>query len=97
MKILAYIIIPLCHFIPIIHRVFGAIIFGGIVVGRNSSFGVDYVKAKLAAGRIISLINRKPKVDVRDPSGEKLVSVSQFEIVITEKCNLSNMEPGNLF
>lgn len=55
-----------------VFRVFGAIIFGGIVVGRNFSFGVDYVKAKLAAGRIIYLINRKPKIDVRDPRGEKL-------------------------
>ncbi|RUS83275.1 hypothetical protein EGW08_008955 [Elysia chlorotica] len=59
-----------------VFRVFGAIIFGGMVVGRNSSFGVDYVKAKLAAGRIISLINRKPKVDVRDPSGEKLDNIA---------------------
>ncbi|GFO36471.1 Bile salt export pump, partial [Plakobranchus ocellatus] len=55
-----------------VFRVFGAIIFGGIVIGRNSSFGVDYVKAKLAAGRIINLIDRKPKVNIRDHSGDKL-------------------------
>ncbi|CAG5130256.1 unnamed protein product, partial [Candidula unifasciata] len=55
-----------------VFRVFSAIIFGGMVVGRQSSFGVDYTKAKLAAARIIALINRKPKIDVREESGQTL-------------------------
>ncbi|BFZ01115.1 hypothetical protein BsWGS_04154 [Bradybaena similaris] len=55
-----------------VFRVFSAIIFGGMVVGRQSSFGVDYTKAKLAAARIIALINRKPKIDARDDVGNTI-------------------------
>lgn len=57
---------------------FSAIIFGGMVVGRQSSFGVDYTKAKLAAARIIALINRKPKIDAREDGGNTIVS-SDFD------------------
>ncbi|KAH9520278.1 Multidrug resistance protein 1 [Bulinus truncatus] len=52
-----------------VFRVFSAIIFGGMMLGRQSSFGIDYTKAKVAAGRVIALINRKPKIDVRDTNG----------------------------
>lgn len=44
------------------------------MIGRQSSFGVDYTKAKLAAARIITLINRKPQIDVREQTGETIVS-----------------------
>ncbi|CAL1537463.1 unnamed protein product [Lymnaea stagnalis] len=55
-----------------VFRVFAAIIFGGMMIGRQSSFGIDYTKAKVAAGRILTLINRKPKIDVREKDGLKL-------------------------
>uniref|UniRef100_A0A2C9JZ86 Bile salt export pump n=1 Tax=Biomphalaria glabrata TaxID=6526 RepID=A0A2C9JZ86_BIOGL len=52
-----------------VFRVFASIIFGGMMLGRQSSFGIDYTKAKVAGGRIIALINRKPNIDVRETSG----------------------------
>ncbi|XP_012942089.1 ATP-dependent translocase ABCB1 [Aplysia californica] len=55
-----------------VFRVFGAIVFGGAMVGRQSSFSIDYTKAKLAAARILQLIHRVPKVDVRESQGVKL-------------------------
>ncbi|KAH9520299.1 ATP-binding cassette, sub-B (MDR TAP), member 4 [Bulinus truncatus] len=55
-----------------VFRVFSSIIFGGMTIGRQSSFGADYTKAKVAGARIIALINRKPKIDVRSSDGIKL-------------------------
>ncbi|XP_025093404.1 LOW QUALITY PROTEIN: multidrug resistance protein 1-like [Pomacea canaliculata] len=51
-----------------VFRVFSAIVFGGASVGRQSSFGFDYTKAKLAAGRLFTIIDRQPKIDI-DKSG----------------------------
>ncbi|XP_059172799.1 ATP-dependent translocase ABCB1-like [Physella acuta] len=59
-----------------VFRVFAAIIFGGMMIGRQSSFGADYTKAKIAGARIISIINRKPKIDVRETSGQKIANFS---------------------
>ncbi|XP_055876966.1 ATP-dependent translocase ABCB1-like isoform X1 [Biomphalaria glabrata] len=57
-----------------VFRVFSAIIFGGMTIGRQSSFGADFTKAKVAGARIIALINRKPKIDVRNTDGIKMDS-----------------------
>ena len=54
-------------------RVFTAIIMGGTSVGRNSSFGVDYTKARIAAGRLFAIIDRQPKIDVDQTDGKQLV------------------------
>lgn len=68
------------------YRVFASIIFGGMMLGRQSSFGIDYTKAKVAGGRIIALINRKPNIDVRETSGFQMVSkINIFNILLQNK------------
>lgn len=52
-----------------------AIVMGGTAVGRASSFGVDYTKAKVAAGRLLAIIDKKPKIDVDQEGGKQLVSL----------------------
>ena len=54
---------------------FSAIVMGGTTVGRTSSFGVDYTKAKVAAGRLLAIIDKKPKIDVDQKGGKQLVSL----------------------
>ncbi|KAH9520300.1 ATP-binding cassette, sub-B (MDR TAP), member 4 [Bulinus truncatus] len=49
-----------------VFRVFSAILLGGLTLGNQSSYGVDYTKAKVAGRCLLELINRKPKIDVRD-------------------------------
>ena len=56
-------------------RVFTAIIMGGTSVGRNSSFGVDYTKARMAAGRLFAIIDGQPKIDVDQTGAKQLVSL----------------------
>ncbi|KAK7473472.1 hypothetical protein BaRGS_00035301, partial [Batillaria attramentaria] len=56
-----------------VFRVFIAIVFGGAAVGRQSSFSVDYTKGKVAAGRIFTLIDLEPKIDLDKP-GETLAN-----------------------
>ncbi|KAH9520279.1 ATP-dependent translocase ABCB1, partial [Bulinus truncatus] len=55
-----------------VFRVFSAIIFGGQAIGKQSSIGADATKAQIAGARIIALIERKPKIDVRSSDGIKL-------------------------
>ena len=50
-----------------------AIILGGSAVGRRSSFGMDYTKAKMAAGRLFAIIDKQPKIDVDQTDGKHLV------------------------
>ena len=56
-------------------RVFSVIVMGGTVVGRNSSFGVDYTKARMAAGRLFAIIDMQPKIDVDQTGAKQLVSL----------------------
>ena len=54
-------------------RVFGAIIFGGMHVGRTGSNAPDFTKGRRAAGRLFSIIERKPVIDAKSEEGQKLV------------------------
>ena len=54
-------------------RVFGAIIFGGMHVGRTGSNAPDFTKGRRAAGRLFSIIERKPVIDAKLEEGQKLV------------------------
>ncbi|XP_025093405.1 LOW QUALITY PROTEIN: multidrug resistance protein 1-like [Pomacea canaliculata] len=55
-----------------VFRVFSIIVFGASTVGRQSSFGFDYTKAKLAAGRLFTIIDRQPKIDIDKSGGLQL-------------------------
>jgi ABC-type multidrug transport system fused ATPase/permease subunit len=50
-------------------KVFGAIIFGAISLGRESQFAPDYGKAKMSAARVFALIKLPPKIDNYSKSG----------------------------
>ena len=55
------------------NRVFGAINFTAITIGRASSVAPDITKARVSASRILTLIRRKPTIDSYSKDGLKLV------------------------
>ena len=55
------------------HRVFAAVVFTALSLGRASSFAPDATKAKLSATRIIALLKRRPLIDITSTQGQKLV------------------------
>ena len=62
-------------------RVFAAVVFTALSIGRASSFAPDASKAQVSAAKIIALLNRKPQIDASSSEGIKLVS-HQAEIVL---------------
>ena len=52
---------------------FAAVVFTALSLGRISSLAPDAAKSKLAAARIMGLLNRKPTMDVVGSDGLKLV------------------------
>ncbi|KAK3580599.1 hypothetical protein CHS0354_002697 [Potamilus streckersoni] len=59
-----------------VFRVFAAIIFGGMSIGRNAAISQDFNKAKLATARLFALIDRVPAIDSASPDGRKPTSFS---------------------
>ncbi|KAK3580601.1 hypothetical protein CHS0354_002699 [Potamilus streckersoni] len=59
-----------------VFRVFAAIIFGGMSIGRNAATSQDFNKAKLATARLFALIDRVPAIDSASPDGRKPTSFS---------------------
>jgi len=53
-----------------------AVIFGASAAGQASSFAPDYAEAKIAAGKILKLLERKPKIDCYNLEG--ITPVSDF-------------------
>ena len=53
---------------------FAAVVFTALSIGRASSFAPDASKAQVSAGKILALLNRKPKIDTSSSEGTKLVS-----------------------
>ena len=56
------------------YRVFAAVVFTALSIGRAGSFAGDATKAQTSAARITSLLKRKPRIDVTSDEGIKLVS-----------------------
>lgn len=54
-------------------RVISAIVISGTALGKASSFTPDYAKAKIAAAQFFTLLDRSPKIDIRQSYGEKWV------------------------
>ena len=55
-----------------------AVIFGASAAGQASSFAPDYAEAKISAGKLIKLLERKPKIDCFSDKGIKPVSVLEL-------------------
>ncbi len=54
-------------------RVYAAVIFTALSLGRASSFAPDASKAHISAARILSLLDRNPLIDSTSTEGQKLV------------------------
>lgn len=59
----------------IVFKVAEALILGTMMVGQASAFAPNYNKAMIAAARIFSLLDRKPKIDSAGGSGLRLNKV----------------------
>jgi len=59
----------------IVFKVAEALILGTMMVGQASAFAPNYNKAMIAAARIFSLLDRKPKIDSASGSGLRLNEV----------------------
>ncbi|XP_062848437.1 ATP-dependent translocase ABCB1-like [Trichomycterus rosablanca] len=51
--------------------VFSVIFFAAISIGQSSSFAPDFAKAKVAAWRILKLLEKKPEIDIYSEEGDK--------------------------
>ena len=67
---------------------FGAIVFSSMMAGQVSAFGPDVGKAKVAAGRIMTLFESEPTIDSFSEDGEKPVSVASKLLEIYLHCNV---------
>ncbi len=59
-----------------IYTVFMALIFGSLALGQASGFAPNYSKAKQAAKRIFSLLDRKSVIQTGSDDGKILVSIT---------------------
>ncbi|XP_048881324.1 ATP-dependent translocase ABCB1 isoform X12 [Brienomyrus brachyistius] len=50
--------------------VFSVIIFTAMNIGQSSSFAPDFAKAKASAQRILTLLDRKPEIDIYSEKGD---------------------------
>ena len=62
-----------CIFHLCVYRVITGVIFGAQGAAQASSFGIDYSKAKAAAGRLFALFDLEPAIDSSSEHGIKLV------------------------
>lgn len=69
--LIAYLV---CMFVLSPHRVFAAVVFTALSVGRASSFAPDLTKARVSASRILTLIRREPPIDSYSKEGLTPVS-----------------------
>ena len=69
-----------------LNRVFGAINFTAITIGRASSVAPDITKARVSASRILTLIRRKPTIDSYSKDGLKLVRTALQSYMYIHVC-----------
>ena len=56
-----------------VFKVFSAVVFTALSVGRASSFASDAAKAQLSATKIVGLLKRTPLVDISSKDGQTQV------------------------
>jgi len=74
-------------------RVFGAIIFGAISLGRESQFAPDFGKAKNSAARIFALLKLPPKIDNYSTEGARPVRSDIITTIVIVCKTLSRLSP----
>jgi hypothetical protein len=68
------------------YRVFGAIIFGALSLGRESQFAPDYGKAKMSASQIFALLAKQPRIDNYSMEGLRPVSdCENFQLNVVQR------------
>ncbi|XP_069110560.1 ATP-dependent translocase ABCB1-like [Argopecten irradians] len=55
-----------------VFKVFIAIIFGGMSIGRESAYAPDYNKGKIAAGRLFEIIEMEPSINAASEDGKTM-------------------------
>ena len=63
-----------------IFRVFSAITFGAVAIGRSAAMAPNYSKGKASVKRILELNERSSKIDPDDKSGIILVKIKSIII-----------------
>ena len=61
-------------------RVIIGIQFGAMTAGQVASFAPDYMKAKMAAGRILDLFDRTPVIDSYSDAGSKVCCFDVYRL-----------------
>ena len=61
-------------------RVIIGIQFGAMTAGQVASFAPDYMKAKMAAGRILDLFDRTPAIDSYSDAGSKVCCFDVYRL-----------------
>lgn len=59
--------------LEVIYTVFMALIFGSLALGQSNDFAPNYTKAKHAARRVFSLLDRHSAIDSYSEDGERPV------------------------
>ena len=84
-------IINLLFLLPILYRVFTAVLFAAWQTGQASSTAAGFGKAKASASRILALLKLEPSIDTESPNGLKPVGIIQIMLLLG-----SFEEPGLL-
>ncbi|XP_033762523.1 ATP-dependent translocase ABCB1-like [Pecten maximus] len=53
-----------------VFKVFVAVVFGGLSIGRQSSYAPDFNKGKIAASRLFQIMEMKPTIDTASEEGK---------------------------
>ena len=61
-----------------VNRISEALIFGAWMLGQTLAFSPNYNAAKMAAGRMFHLMDRKPRISSPDVNGNELVCISKW-------------------
>ena len=67
-------------------RVYAAVVFTALSVGRTSSFAPDLTKARVSASRILALIRREPPIDSYSKDGLRLVRAVMKPRLLCSQC-----------
>ena len=66
-------------------RVYAAVVFTALSIGRTSSFAPDLTKARVSASRILALIRREPPIDSYSKDGLRLVrAVMKLKLLFSQ-------------
>lgn len=69
------------------NRISEALLFGAWILGQTLAFAPNYNAAKMAAGRLFYLMDRKPRISSPDENANEFVSI--FVYLISKYCDVT--------